>query len=196
MPRNPVIRFAFIVAAIVVAVAIAVGIRPDDSSAAKDAAAGDVRIAVVNVQSLLTESDAAKDIQKQLTEQREKFQSEMEGIERKLKEDEQALGKRDGKPPSEELLKKRSAFEKEIMEARKLAQKRRRSLEKAYLEATVELKKEVTKIVAGMFDAEEYDLVLTSQDVVMARKAMDITEEVMKELNGKISKVPVKVETN
>lgn len=153
-------------------------------------------MAVVDVQALLTQSAAAKNIQEQLNVQRGEFKKEIGAIDKKLKDQQQALIKSNGKGTEEEFNKKKSELEKSVMDARQTVQKRRNALDVAAGTALEKLRGEITKVVASLSDKNKYDIVISRQNVVLAVKSMDITEEVMKELNSNVTKIDLKVETN
>ncbi len=156
----------------------------------------ETNIAVVDVQRLLNESKAAKSIQKQLNTHKESFQSEFSVREKKLRETELKLSEGREKLSVEAFGKQKTAFEENLMETRQLAQKRRRELETAANEALISLRQEIVKIVADMADKEKYDLIMTKQNIILAAKAMDVTDVVMKKLNSKITKIDLKIQTN
>ena len=153
-------------------------------------------MAVVDVQALLTKSAAAKSISEQLNKQREEFKKEISAIDKKLKDQQQALVKSNGKGTEEEFNKKKAEFEKAVAEGRQTIQKRRNALDTAANTAVEKLRSEITKIVANLSDKNKFDIVISRQNVVLAVKSMDITEEVMTELNSSVTKIDLKVETN
>lgn len=146
------------------------------------AGAGHV-IAVIDAQAVLNSSKAGKSIQDQLATQRDAFQKEFSKMERDLGDEEKKLvAERDNLTP-EKFAEKRRAFEEKLMDARRLAQRRRVSLEKASADAYNKLRGRMTEIVAEQAQANGYDIVLTRQNVVLAEKEMDITGQVMDKLN-------------
>jgi Skp family chaperone for outer membrane proteins len=167
-----------------------------DKKEAATTATPSFKMAVVDVQKLLTESDAAKSVEEQLKVRREAFQKEITDREKKLKEEEQALVASNGKGTEAEFNKKKAAFEKNVNDMRAMVAKRRKALEEGTGHALAELRVEVTKIVAEIAQNEKYNIVLTRQNVVLAENSMEITDAVMKELNAKVSKIDLKIETN
>lgn len=155
-------------------------------------AAGD-NIVVVDFQRISSESSAAKSIQDQLEKQREAFQKEFSEHERKLREEEKKIIEKRGDMSAEELSEKRQAFEAKLLETRKLVQERRGELERAAGKALNTLRQETVTIVAEMADKNEYDIVLGRQNVILAAKEKDITQEVMKKLNKKLKKVDLEI---
>lgn len=155
------------------------------------------KIAVVNVQKIMSESKAALSIQSQLSAKRDVFQKELSEHEQILQNYQSELGtQRERTAPDEELLEKQEEFEKQLFETRKLVQSRRRLLEKAAAEALTELREKVLQIVAEIADKEQYELVITRQNVVLAQKSMDITDTVMKMLDKNISSVKLNLDAN
>ncbi len=154
------------------------------------------KIAVVDVQKVMSESKGAKSIQKQLEEQRRIFQEEFSKHERELMEDQKALveGRADMSP--EDFAKKRDQFEGQLLETRKLVQKRQQALEKAAGDAIGALRNEVVKIVAELAEKNGYDIVVTKQNVILAEKEMDITSQVMSKLDKSLKQIELKVKTN
>jgi outer membrane protein len=165
-------------------------------------ARAEVKIAVVDVQALLTESKGAKSIQEQLNKQREKFQADVTAEEKKLKEDEQKLvemrkQEQEKNPqPSPEFLEKKKAFEKQVADTRQKVQDRRQGLEKSTVDAMNELRKQVLEIVAGMTTEKGLDLVITKQNVIVGSKDLDMTAAVMEALNKKVDHIDLKAGTN
>lgn len=151
-------------------------------------------IAIVDVEKILNESKAAQDLQKQLQAKKESFQKEFSTKEKQLKETENSLLAGRDKGTAEEFAKKRKAYEEKIMDTRKLFQKSRNSLDQGLAKAMLELRKNIVESTAKVADQKGYDIVLSRESVLIAEKAMDITPDVLKELDAKITTIPLKVE--
>ena len=167
-----------------------------DEKAAVSTEAASFKMAVVDVKVLLSQSDAAKSIQTQMGEENKKLQKDASEQEQKLKEMEKALIASNGKGSEADFNKKKAELEKSVIEARTMLQTKRRSLEKAARNAVESLRAEITKIVAEKANQEKYDIVLTRQNVVLAVTSMEITGDVMAQLNKKVKKIDLKVEVN
>lgn len=156
----------------------------------------ETKIAVVDVQKIMSESLGARSIQKQLEDKRKSFQEEFSKHEQDLRDEQKTLIEGREKMSAEDFSKKREAFEGELLEMRKLVQKRQLALEKGASNAIEDLRGEVVKIVAQLAEKNGYDIVLTKQNVILAEKEMDITPEVMTRLDKNLKQVELKVETN
>lgn len=146
-------------------------------------------IAVVDIRKILQESEAAKSVDKQLSEQQEKYQKEFDELEDKLIKQEKKLVDEKDDLSNEDFLKRRDELENEVMEIRELAKTRKRIMEEAFNRALITLKEEIIKIAATLAEKRGYELILNRQDVVIAVRDMDITDEVMKKINKSLPKV-------
>jgi len=150
------------------------------------------KIAVVDVQLLLNDSKAGKSIQAQLKKQRDSFKDEFSKLEKELNETQKKLSEEKDQK-SEGFLAKKKDFETRMMSANKLVQDRRQSLESAASESLMELRKQIVKVVAEISEKESYTLVITRQNVVLAEKDRDITEQVMKQLDKQLPDLKLNV---
>jgi len=157
------------------------------------AAAEGTSIATVDVQQMLTESDASQSIQKQLKERREKYTKDLRKQEESLRKEEKELVEQKEKLSKDDFAKKRKAFEEKLFEVRKMTQERKRSLEKATAEAMKVLRTELFKVVQSIADERNINLVISRQNVVVGEKSLDITEEAMKRLNKELKTVKLDV---
>jgi len=164
---------------------------PVDKASAQDPSP---KIVIVDVEKILSDSKAAQSLQKQLKEKREAFQKEFAGKESQLKETEKTLMAEREKLSQEDFAKKRQDYEKKIMETRGLYQKRRNSLDQGVAKAMGTLRKSIAEAAAKVADEKGYDIVLTREGVMIAEKNLDITQDVLKELDAKVTNIPLSVE--
>lgn len=157
------------------------------------AAHAELSIAVVDVQSLLTESKAAKSIQSQVQKEREKLQAEFTGYENKLRESEKKLVETRASMTPEEFNAKREEFQKQLQETGSVVQKKKRALEEALVKANSKLRNEILKIVAKKAEEKKYDFVLTRQNIVLVAKEFDITAEIMEAVNAGVTNIALEI---
>lgn len=153
-----------------------------------------IKIAVVDLEKIISDSSAGKSIQKQLKTRRESFQKEFSGRENKLMTAQKALAQEKKDITPEEFSKKRQDFEKQLLETRNLFQKRRSALDKGLGNALADLRKNIIQVTAEVADEGGFQVVLTRSSVVVIQKEMDITESVLKRLNKKISNIKLDVD--
>ncbi len=150
-----------------------------------------VSIAVVDVDRILSDSDAGKSMQSQLKTRREAFQKEFSAREDNLMNAQKVLLDQKETLTVEEFSKKREDFETQLLETRSLFQKRRNSLDKGLSSALAELRKNIIQVAAEVANENEFQIVLTRDSVVIVEKEIDITEVVLDRLNDKVSNIPL-----
>lgn len=151
-------------------------------------------VAVVDIEKIFAEAKAAKSLEKQIQAKREAFQKEFAEKEKQLKATEESLVGEREKLTAEEFGKKRKAFESNIMEVRKLFQKRRNALDQGVGKAMTELRKNIVEAAAKVAESKKYDIVLTRESVLIAEKSLDITADVLKAMDAQVTDIKLTVE--
>jgi outer membrane protein len=157
-------------------------------------AAGALQIAIVDVEKILAESKAAQSLQTQLQAKKEAFQKEFSEKEKQLKASETALLKEKEKLTPEEFAKKGKAYSETLIQTNKDFQKSRASLDAGVSRAMKELRKGIVEAAAKVANDKGYEIVLTRESVLIAEKALDITDDVLKAINEKVTNIPLKLE--
>lgn len=161
--------------------------------AAPAAHAADVSIAVVDVEALMSESAAAKSIKDQVQVQSDKFEAEMQALEKQLTADLEKLKKDSEKLSSEEKEKKGAEFFQKRAESKKTLKKRFSALRKGENQALTKLTDAIFEVCAKLAEERKYDLVITRANVIVGSKTLDITADVMKNLNATLPSVKMTV---
>lgn len=161
---------------------------------AEDTAAKPLKIAVVDIQALLKDSKAAKEIESQLSGIRKSFQAEVDAEEKSLRAKEKDIMDKKASMKEEELKAKVSEFQKDVATSQKKVQDKKAKLDKAVATAVGTLRSEIVKDVAEIGDKQNLDLVLARTDVVIVSKTLDITQQVLSRLDADLPSVKVTVE--
>jgi outer membrane protein len=164
-----------------------------DAPVAPSAARVD-KLAVVDVQALLGTSKAGKSIEDQINRQRDKLKEEFSKLEKSLDEMRKNLEADKAKQDTPEFTTRKKEFETKLNDAKKLVQQKSQALDKGAGAAVLELRKAIVKVVADIADKNHYTMVVTRDNVVIAEKDMDITEQVMTQLDKDLPDVKVKVD--
>lgn len=151
----------------------------------------ETKIAVVDMQKLMTQSDAAKDIQKQADDYKTKFLADISKQEQSLRAEEKGLAEKQSSTPKDEFAKKVKAFEEEVMKTRKDAQAKKKKLDDALEKAAIALRDKIASVTQGVAKDKGYNLVIARQSVVVGEDTLDITPDVLKGLNAAVSKMPL-----
>lgn len=157
------------------------------------AARAELSISVVDVERILTDSKAAKAVQKQVEEKRKGFIGDVENAEKKLRDKQKALQAEAAKLSKEDLTKKAKEFEESRVKERNQIQEEKSRLDKAYSEAMNTLTKSIYDVCQAIADEKKIDLVITRQNIIVGSKSLDITDEVLKRLDEKLPTLSLKV---
>lgn len=154
-------------------------------------AKAEVSIAVVDVESLMTDSAAAKSIKQQMETRAKALETEMQAVEKQLREDFEKIKKESEKLSKEENEKKSQEFFKKRAEAQKSLKEKATVLRKSEGKALQKLTDAVFDVCAKLAEERKYDLVITRGNVIVGSKALDITADVMKNLDASLPTVKV-----
>lgn len=147
--------------------------------------------AVIDYQRILREATAARSIREQIEDRRKVYQDEISVEERRLQEADQAFAKQRSLLTPEALAEKRREFETEVVEVQRLVQERRRELDRASALALNEVKKALIDIVTGIAEERGFNIVLPSSEVLFFARQIDLTEEVLAQLDTRLPEVQV-----
>jgi Skp family chaperone for outer membrane proteins len=157
------------------------------------AVAGDAKIAVVDIQKIVAESSATKDINKQLEKKKNEFQSQINKQEENLMKEDQELAKQKASLSAEAFEKKRKEFQTKVATVQRDVQKKRAQLENAYTDALAKVQKSVIEIIKSMASDKGFSLAIPASQALYYEADMDISAEVLKQLNSKLSSVSVEI---
>jgi outer membrane protein len=148
-------------------------------------------IAVVDVDRIRDNSTAAKSVRDQLEKQRSTFQDEISKQENDLRNAEQDLNKQRTVLSPEAFNQRRQQFEQRVAEVQRTVQARRRQLEGAMQTSMTQVNAAVVQAVQDIATARGATLVLPKSQIILVDKAMEITDEVLGQVNRKLSTVKV-----
>jgi outer membrane protein len=195
---SKVFALALLLSLAIAPVAHAADEKPAAKAAAKPAAAAAPvdhmgKIAVVDTQFLVSNSKAGKSIRAQLDKQRNSYKGQIEKQEADLRAQEKKLAEQQGKLTKEQFMAERKKFQEKVIAAQKNVQQRRVAFDKAYATAMGKLREQVVKIVADLSGKRGVSLVMARQDLVLVDARLDMTNDVLKALDAKVSSIPVSV---
>lgn len=150
-------------------------------------------LAVMDLQRVLAQSKAGKDLQTQVDAVRESLRKEAEKDEKTLENLEKKLTAAQDAGDKAAFISKRAQFEKSLAEARRDIMVRKRALDESLSKAIGELRAEVQNISARLGKERGYALITTSQGAVIVSKELDITADVMAELDKSLPSVKLNI---
>ena len=153
------------------------------------AKAADLTIAVIDMQQILSESEAAKSIKTQIDARREALKKEASALETDWKKARDAAIAKRAEMSKEDLAKAEQDLNKKLVENRSKIQKSQNALEGSMDQAVNELRKNLVEVTSALATEKKIQLVITKQNVVIGDMSLDITKEVMTRLNAKVKNI-------
>ncbi|ARN84203.1 hypothetical protein GQ61_01325 [Candidatus Nucleicultrix amoebiphila FS5] len=159
--------------------------------AEKDNSAKPLKIAILDFNRVLQESNAAIEVRKEIDGYRAQFQDEIQKIEDQLRDLEKTLQTEAQKKLSQEIESKRSDFEKRVSEVQEKTTERSSQLGKALDDAFNTIQEKIKEILIEISERDHLTMVFPKSVVILHEPDVEITQEVLTKLNTVLPKVKV-----
>jgi Skp family chaperone for outer membrane proteins len=169
--------------------ALAAGAAPGPT-AAQDKLPAAIAV-VVDYARILRDSKAAKSIRSQIESRRKVFQDQIAKEEKRLFDADKELGRQRSVLSPEAFAEKRKAFEQDVIGVQRMAQDRRRQLDQVAAVALGDVRNTLVEVVGALADQRGFNIVLPSSAVLLFSPKIDLTDEVMAQLDKKLPSVKV-----
>ncbi len=150
-----------------------------------------IPVAVLDVQRILIDALAVKNIRDQITKFGTKFEQEIEKERKEIRTANQELARQRTILSPEAFAEKRRKFEQRIVEVQRLVQRRQRELDKSRNQAMIVVNKAYTGIVWKIANERNLAVILRKNQTAYAVTSLDITKEVLTRLDKKLPTVKV-----
>lgn len=150
-----------------------------------------VAVAVIDFRGVLSQSEAAKNIRQTVDARREEFRAQFATIEKQLREEQQALAQQRPIITADAFEQRARDLQNRVRQAQLEAQAGNQQLKRALDKAMDVVQKELFRVVAELAEEAGAGVVLFRSSIVIAVKNLEISQEALKRLNAKISKVDV-----
>ena len=153
-------------------------------------------IAVADVQRLLRESTAGASLEAQLADLRASLTTIVAEREQALRQQEQELQEQASILAPEIFAERRRAFEEEVIAFQRDVRERQRTLDEAYGEGLNQIRVAIIEILQQMVEERGYDLILPQAQILVGSRELDITDDVLAELDQRVPSITISVEEN
>ena len=150
-----------------------------------------IPLGVLDVQAILREAAAVKDIRGQITKYGTDFEKEIEKKRGDLRKANQELARQRTILSPETFAKKRREFEQQVVKVQRLVQKRQRELDKSRKIAMDTVNKAYIEIVAKLADERNLAMIIRKNQTAYSVGTLDLTKTVLDLLNNKLPKVKI-----
>ena len=147
---------------------------------------GEEKIVYLNLDKIVTNTNAGKAIISNLEKSKKKALSKFEKKGKELKKIESDINKQKNILSEDELKNKLVKFRKEITTYQNERQKVINDFNKKKIEEFNNFFKKITPIIENYVSGENIDIVLDKKNVFMAKSQIDITEDILDLINKKI----------
>ncbi len=148
------------------------------------AAATDYKIGYVNVQRVVQQSEEAQKAKGQLKKEVKERKAELEGKRKKVNELQKKLEKQGSLMSEEQKKKTQRQLEEATREFRRLQRKAQQDLDTQKNQVLQDIYDDVSQIVSRIGEEEDYDLILTGSSAIYVSEPINLTEQVLTELNN------------
>jgi len=148
-------------------------------------------ISYVDMNLLMSSSDAGKSISTQLTAIHKKITTELKKIEEELKKEESGLIKQKNVISNEEFEKKLSLLRNKASDYQKQRKKSNDSINKKRMDATSELINLIQPILAEYANDNSISIIFEKKNIIIGKTELEITEDILKILNANHKKIAI-----
>ncbi|HJD55541.1 MAG TPA: OmpH family outer membrane protein [Rickettsia endosymbiont of Pyrocoelia pectoralis] len=150
-----------------------------------------VRVAVVDVQSILEGSIAIKDLRNKIEKLNHKIQEDIGAKEAEFKPMEEKLINERASLSEDDFERKVNEFNAKVSHVRKEIQTKKTKLEQAHAEAMSKVHETTIIIISELAEKYNLNLVLPSAQVLYTKNNLNITSEVTFLLNERLKEVTI-----
>ena len=154
-------------------------------------AANAEKIVYIDMDKIMQISKAGKTAIEKINNQKKKDVNKFRKIEDDLKAQEMDLINKKNVLSSEEFNKKIELLTKKINDYRKLRQEAIDSSTKNRLNASADFANKIKPILAEYADDNNIDMVIQKKNIIMGKSSLDITNEILKIVDNKISNLKI-----
>ena len=146
-------------------------------------------IAVLDLERVLRDADAAKNLREVIDEKRVAFQSELRKQEQELAEADQELARQRAVLSAESFAEKRKELEQRATNLQRDFLTRQRELERAFAQGIGQVRAALIKVSKEIAVEQNIDIILQKASVMLAIRELDITGEALERLNAALPAV-------
>ncbi len=149
------------------------------------------RIAILEVERVLSDSTAGKAAGNQINDLRKRYQNELQKAEENLRNEEADLVRQRATLSQEAFDEKRRTFERKVQDMRKLAQDRSGTIEGMMRDAREQIGRSALGVLEELMKERNFNVVLDRKQIVATDPALEITDEVISRVNKRLPSITI-----
>jgi outer membrane protein len=151
-------------------------------------------IAVLDVEKIVKDSTAMRDIQKKVSKKQEEYQKDVDKRQKELESEKTKLDGKKNVLSADAFEKEAKKFEEKVDVLKDVVDKKQNSLKKASIDGMGKVNEAIKEVIASISKEKDFDLIVPAGQVLFYKDGLDISNEVLEKLNAKITKVDIKFE--
>ena len=149
------------------------------------------QIVYINMEKLFNESMAGISLNKQISEINNLSEKKIKKLETEIKSEDESINSQKNILNEEELKNKITNLNNKIKEYQNLIKKNKDNLNKKRIEGTNIILNSLKPILSEYSEKNSISMVLQKQNVIIGKKELDITKDIILILNEKIKKIDI-----
>ena len=170
---------------------LVLGLALSMAPVARAQSAGGPAIAILDLDQLLRNSQAAKSLRQRIEEHRTTYQTELRKKEQELGAADRELARQRSVLSAEAFAQKRKELEEQAASLQREFVSQQRNLERRFRQGMGQVRTVVIEVSKEIALERDLDIILLKASVVLTVRELDITDEVMKRLNERLSMVQI-----
>lgn len=151
-------------------------------------------IGILDVERIMKESIAMRDFQSKIEKKEDEYRKEVEKKQTELDAEQKRIEGKRSILSKEAFDKEVAGFDKKLDSLKTFVDRKQSSLKKASIDAMSKLNDNVRDIFADIAKDRGLDVIVPASQAVYYKDELDVTDDVLKKLNKKITKIDVKFE--
>ncbi len=151
-------------------------------------------IAILDLEKIIKDSKAMRDIQAKVNKKQDEYQKEVSKKQSDLESEQKTIEGKKSVLSKDGFEKEVQKFEKKVDDLKTYVDRKQNSLKKASMESMSKVNEIIKDIIAEIAKDKNYNVIIPASQTVFFEDGLDISEEVLKKLDKKITKVEVKFE--
>jgi outer membrane protein len=149
-------------------------------------------IAVVDLESVLKNCEAMKDAQAKISKKQSGFQKEIDKKQEALEKESKQINSKKSILSEEAFNKEQEKFSKKVDDLKELVSSRQDNLKKSSLDAISKINDKIKESVEEIRKEKNLEVILSASSAIFYKDELNLSDEVTKKLNKKISKIEIK----
>ena len=149
------------------------------------------QVVYINMEKLFNESKVGISLNKKISEINNLNEKNIKILEMEIKSEDENINSQKNILNEDELKKKIAALNNKIKEYQNLVKKNKENLNKKKIEGTNVILNTLKPILSEYSEKNSISMVLQKQNVIIGKKELDITKDIILILNEKIEKIDI-----